>query len=46
MKGMPPRNVPGFNADPPARMHTGHVVTNAVKNVFDLLDKERDDGLE
>ncbi|QKX63424.1 uncharacterized protein TRUGW13939_10594 [Talaromyces rugulosus] len=46
MKGMPPRNVPGFNADPPAGMHTEHVVTNAVKKVFDLLDKERDGGSE
>jgi hypothetical protein len=41
MKGMPPRNVPGFNADPPAGMGTAHVITDAVKKVFDLLDKEK-----
>lgn len=46
MKGMPPRNVPAFNADPPAGLGTEHVVTNAVKKVFDLLDKERAGGSE
>jgi len=40
MKGLPPRKVPAFNADPPAGMGTAPVITPAVENVFNLLDKE------
>lgn len=45
LKGLPPRDVPGFNAPPPAGMGTPHSVTNAIKNVFGLLDKEKDGKL-